>query len=107
MPEPLSVEGLIELRNVIGSAIFDPGAFVGNKGEDRTLTTWQIDAVMKAIAEAGLTVQAAPSLKGDERVKVLEEALRAIMQQYRHVMGERTPEIADAEAALAHQESRT
>lgn len=39
------------LEKKIATAIFDPGHVVGYKGE-RTLTQWQVDAVMKAIADS-------------------------------------------------------
>ncbi|QRM44012.1 hypothetical protein [Rhizobium sp. BG4] len=41
--------GIDDLRKRIAGAIFDPGATEGVKG-DRHLTTWQTDAVMRAIA---------------------------------------------------------
>ncbi len=37
------------LRKLIGNAIYDPGQLAGYKGE-RTLTDWQVDAVMAALA---------------------------------------------------------
>jgi len=40
---------LPEVRKRVASAIFDPGATEGYKG-DRTLTEWQTDAVMRALA---------------------------------------------------------
>jgi len=41
----------VELRKRIMRAIFDPGATEGFKG-DRDLTTWQTDAVMRALASS-------------------------------------------------------
>lgn len=38
-----------ELRKIVATAIFDPGATEGYKG-DRTLTEWQTDAVMRVLA---------------------------------------------------------
>lgn len=38
-----------DLRKRVMRAIFDPGATEGYKGE-RDLTTWQTDAVMRALA---------------------------------------------------------
>lgn len=38
-----------DLKKAVATAIFDPGATEGMKGE-RTLTEWQVDAVMRAIA---------------------------------------------------------
>jgi len=40
---------IAELKKRIGAAIFDPGATEGYKGE-RTLTEWQVDAVMRMIS---------------------------------------------------------
>jgi hypothetical protein len=40
---------LPEVRKAIAGAIFDPGATEGYKC-DRTLTQWQVDAVMRALA---------------------------------------------------------
>lgn len=39
-------------RKAIGAAIFDPGATEGLKG-DRTLTEWQVDAVVRALSQEG------------------------------------------------------
>ena len=36
------------IKKEIAQAIFDPGAFVGYKGE-RSLTDWQLDAVMSVL----------------------------------------------------------
>jgi hypothetical protein len=43
------IEADAGLRNRVATAIFDPGLTEGYKG-DRTLTEWQVDAVMRAIA---------------------------------------------------------
>lgn len=48
-----------ELRKAVGAAIFDPGTTEGYKG-DRTLTEWQLDAVMRALAAAALDAQGTP-----------------------------------------------
>jgi hypothetical protein len=40
---------ILACRKEIASAIFDPGATEGLKGE-RTLTEWQTDAVMRVLA---------------------------------------------------------
>lgn len=54
-PEPpapqIHVADPDDLRKRIMRAIFDPGATEGFKG-DRDLTTWQTDAVMRALATA-------------------------------------------------------
>lgn len=39
------------LRDLVGKAIFDPGAVIGFKG-GRTLTGWQTDAVMQILSDA-------------------------------------------------------
>ncbi len=48
-PDPVAAT----VRKAIGAAIFDPGATEGYKG-DRTLTEWQMDAVMRALVRVGL-----------------------------------------------------
>lgn len=49
-PTPLAAALAVpEVRKAIAKAIFDPGATEGYKG-DRTLTQWQVDAVMRALA---------------------------------------------------------
>ena len=40
------------VRKLIGQAIFDPGAIVGMKPADQSLTDWQTDAAMAALAAA-------------------------------------------------------
>ncbi|MGI2031974.1 hypothetical protein ACRQ1B_06230 [Rhizobium panacihumi] len=48
-PPQTHVKPSDELRKRVMRAIFDPGATEGFKG-DRDLTTWQTDAVMRALA---------------------------------------------------------
>ena len=47
---PTVKAGTEALRKAVAAAIFDPGATEGYKGE-RTLTEWQVDAVMRALAQ--------------------------------------------------------
>lgn len=56
---------IAELKKRIGTAIFDPGATEGYKGE-RTLTEWQVDAVMRILSERvinGALAQAEEALR--------------------------------------------
>lgn len=46
----------VELKKRIATAIFDPGATEGYKGE-RTLTEWQTDAVMRALSATRTAVK--------------------------------------------------
>ncbi|WP_160006893.1 hypothetical protein [Rhizobium sp. 18055] len=73
-PQPL-VMGMEEIRKSVMRAIFDPGKTEGYKGE-RDLTTWQTDAVMRALADEVATAQGFETLWKNHRDELLKENTR-------------------------------
>lgn len=102
-PDRAPAEGKpVALRKAVASAISDPGVTEGYKG-DRTLTEWQVDAVMRALAT--------PTPQGGmrealERLKafvefVSGECFDTVVDGREHESSVFVQQVAEAESALA------
>lgn len=81
------IEADAGVRKRVATAIFDPGVTEGYKG-DRTLTEWQVDAVMRAILSQPHDRSALDRMLADAEAKALRRAGAAayrVCAETRHV----------------------